>query len=198
MVEKSRLETSSSAPNGWRIGYARVSTHDQNLDLQMDALKKAGCERIYQEKASGKTAERPELDNCLKALRPGDRLIVWKLDRLGRSLPHLIDIINKLQTKDIFFESLTENIDTGSPSGKLVFHVFAALADFEKDLIQERVKAGLVAARLKGRIGGRPRKLTHKQIADARLAIKGGLSLCKVAKMFGVSKSTLHTRLRDT
>ena len=126
-----------------RIGYARVSTDDQNLDMQRDALTAAGCSVIYEETASGKGAARPELEQCRKALRPGDTLIVWRLDRLGRSLPDLVQIVAELEQKGIGFESITERIETGSAAGKLVFHVFAALAEFERNLIRERTNAGL-------------------------------------------------------
>jgi DNA invertase Pin-like site-specific DNA recombinase len=196
MTKKAYSETDLPSPTGWKIGYARVSTLDQNLDLQLDALKRVGCKQIYQETASGRAAGRPELENCLKAIRPGDRLVVWKLDRLGRSLPDLVDIINGLAKSGVFFESLTENIDTGSASGRLIFHIFAALADFERSLIRERTLAGLEAARRKGRVGGRPRKLTPEAIADARKAINGGMTMKAAAKLFGVSKTTLFERLR--
>src|SRR5476649_927753 len=136
-----------------RIGYARVSTDDQNLDLQRDALRLAGVESIYEETASGKTVARRELDHCLKALRAGDSLVVWRLDRLGRSLPDLVHIIAGLEEKGIGFESIAEKIETSSAAGKLVFHVFAALAEFERNLIRERTRAGLVAARARGRVG---------------------------------------------
>ena len=130
-----------------KIGYARVSTSDQNLDLQNDALKKLGCDHIYEEKASGKTKERPELTHCLKSLRPGDTLAVWRLDRLGRSLQDLITIVKNLEALGVAFVSVTENIDTSTATGKLMFHVFGALAEFERNLIQERTQAGLTAAR---------------------------------------------------
>src|SRR5215211_1889321 len=139
------------------IGYARVSTHDQTLALQQDALSTASCERIFTDTASGAKAERPGLEEALDFVRPGDTLVVWKLDRLGRSLPHLIDTIRQLQDRGIGFKSLTEQIDTTTSGGKLIFHVFAALAEFERDVIRERTNAGLVAARARGRTGGHPR-----------------------------------------
>lgn len=146
-----------------KIGYARVSTDDQNLHLQRDALAAAGCEIIYEDKASGKNAARPELDNCLKALRPGDTLVVWRLDRLGRSLADLVNVVTHLvDERRVGFLSLQEQIETNSASGKLVFHVFAALAEFERNLISERTKAGLEAARARGRLGGRKPKLQKK------------------------------------
>jgi DNA invertase Pin-like site-specific DNA recombinase len=139
------------------IGYARVSTFEQTLDLQQDALTKAGCEQTFTDTISGSVAERPGLQNALLYLREGDTLVVWRLDRLGRSLKHLIDTITTLHERDIGFRSLTENIDTTTSSGKLIFHVFGALAEFERDLIRERTQAGLAAARARGRHGGRPR-----------------------------------------
>lgn len=192
-----KIETVHSEPSSFRIGYARVSTPDQNLETQIDALSKAGCDRIYRETAGGKKAGRPELGNCLKALRPGDCLVVWKLDRLGRSLPDLIQTVNDLAVKGVTFESLTERIETESVAGKLVFHVFAALADFERDLIRERTLAGLEVARKKGKVGGRPRKMTSRDVANAKKAINGGMSLKEVAKLYGVGKTTLFDRLKE-
>src|SRR5437899_1292748 len=139
------------------IGYARVSTQDQNLHLQKDALTKAGCEKIFTDTISGSTQERKGLDEALNFLRSGDTLVVWKLDRLGRTMKHLIDTVTQLKDKGIGFKSLTENIDTTTPGGKLIFHVFGSLAEFERDLIRERTQAGLLAARARGRRGGRPR-----------------------------------------
>src|SRR5256884_9466727 len=139
------------------IGYARVSTQDQNLHLQKDALTKAGCEKIFTDTISGSTQERKGLDEALSFLRSGDTLVVWKLDRLGRTMKHLIDTVTQLKDKGIGFKSLTENIDTTTPGGKLIFHVFGSLAEFERDLIRERTQAGLLAARARGRNGGRPK-----------------------------------------
>ena len=146
------------------IGYARVSTHDQNLDSQLDALQKADCEQIFQEKITGKIKDRPELISCLKALRKGDVLIVWKLDRLARSLKDLVEIITDLNQREIGFKSLTEAIDTTSATGRLVFHIFGALAEFEHSLIRERTIAGLDAARARGRKGGRKPSMSEKDI----------------------------------
>ncbi|MBF0470666.1 MAG: recombinase family protein [Gammaproteobacteria bacterium] len=134
------------------IGSARVSTHDQNPDLQIDALEEAGCEEIFQEEMSGKIRSRSELDACLRMLRTGDTLVVWRLDRLGRSLKDLVEIIQGLEEKEIGFKSLTESIDTSSAGGRLIFHLFGALAEFERNLIVDRTKAGLVAARARGRV----------------------------------------------
>lgn len=175
------------------IGYARVSTVEQNLDLQCDALTKNGCTTIYQESASGKTVARPELENCLKALRPGDALTVWRLDRLGRSLSDLVRIVGDLEARGIGFVSLTESINTTSPTGKLVFHLFASLAEFERHLIRERTQAGLQAARTRGRIGGRPTKLKSKDLAMAKsLMADKSNNVGEIAKRFGVSRATLY------
>ena len=140
------------------IGYARVSTQEQNLDLQLDELKKSGVDKIFQEKVSGGKwdAQRPELDKVLNYVREGDTLVVWKLDRLGRSLPHLIRTVNQLKEKNVELKSLKENIDTSSATGKLMFHIFGSLSEFERDMTRERVQAGLISARERGRIGGRP------------------------------------------
>ena len=145
------------------IGYARISTQDQTLDLQKDALQKIGCTQIFTDTASGSTIERPGLHEALQFLRTGDVLVVWRLDRLGRSLQQLLTTIAMLQQRAIGFKSLTENIDTTTPGGKLIFHVFGALAEFERDLIRERTQAGLIAARARGKRGGRPRLLDAKQ-----------------------------------
>ena len=157
------------------IGYARVSTGEQTLDLQLDALQVAGCGKVYEETASGAKAERPVLEEVLSYVRKGDTLVVWRLDRLGRSLQHLIDVVAALAERGIGFKSLTEQIDTTTPGGKLIFHVFGALAEFERDLIRERTHAGLAAARARGRLGGRPRKLADpRQLELARTLYGGG------------------------
>lgn len=179
-----------------RIGYARVSTEDQNLDMQRDALTAAGCSVIYEETASGKGAARPELEQCRKALRPGDALIVWRLDRLGRSLPDLVQIVSELEQKDIGFESVTERIETGSAAGKLVFHVFAALADFERNLIRERTNAGLAAARARGRVGGRKPKLDAKDMKEIQALWRDkSIPVADIARRYGVSRTTLYKHL---
>ena len=176
-----------------RIGYARVSTDDQNLDLQRDALRKAACKTIYEETASGKSAERIELDNCRKALRSGDTFVVWRLDRLGRSLSDLVRIIADFEQQGIAFESLTEKIETDSAAGKLVFHVFAALAEFERNLIRERTKAGLAAARARGRKGGRRPSLSEKQVREIKALLRDPQAqVSDVAKKYGVSRTTLY------
>ena len=180
---------------GQRIGYARVSTDDQNLDLQHDALRKAGIadDRLYSDTASGKDAERKELAACLKALREGDTLVVWRLDRLGRSLPDLVRIVGELEQKGVSFESLTEKIETGSAAGKLVFHVFAALAEFERNLIRERTQAGLAAARARGRAGGRKPKLDTQQIREIkRLMSDPTIPVSQIAQRYKVSRTTIY------
>lgn len=180
---------------GQRIGYARVSTDDQNLDLQLDALYRAGItgDCLYSDTASGKDAERKELAACLKALREGDTLVVWRLDRLGRSLPDLVRIIGELEKKGVGFESLTEKIETSSAAGKLVFHVFAALAEFERNLIRERTRAGLVAARARGRSGGRRPKLTPQQIKEIkRLMTDPTIPVSQIAERYNVSRTTIY------
>lgn len=176
-----------------RIGYARVSTDDQHLDLQRDALTRAGCSVIYEEAASGKSAARPVLEQCRKALRAGDTLVVWRLDRLGRSLPDLVQIVADLELRGVGFESLTENIETGSAAGRLVFHVFAALAEFERGLIRERTRAGLTAARARGRVGGRKPKLNAKQIKHIKtLLCDPKVSVAELARDYGVSRTTIY------
>lgn len=176
-----------------RIGYARVSTEDQYLDLQRDALQRAGCGVIYEEASSGKSAERPELEQCRKALRTGDTLVVWRLDRLGRSLPDLVQIVADLERSGVSFESLNEKIETGSAAGKLVFHVFAALAEFERSLIRERTRAGLAAARARGRLGGRKPKLGEKQLREIKALLRDpDIQVADVARRYGVSRTTLY------
>ena len=176
------------------IGYARISTLSQNLDLQKDALEKAGCKKIYVEQMSGSSRIRPELEKTLEMLRNGDTLVVWRLDRLGRSLKHLIELITKLEQREIGFKSLMESMDTTTSGGKLVFHIFGALAEFESDLIKERTGAGLAAARARGRNGGRPLKLNEKK---RELAIKlyneRERSIKEICQIMGVSKPTLYS-----
>jgi len=176
-----------------RVGYARVSTRDQETHLQIDALQAHGCERIFEEKASGAQRDRPELKAAIDYLRAGDVLVVWKLDRLARSLRQLIETVEGLQEKGIGFVSLTEGIDTTSPGGKLVFHVFGALAEFEREMIRERTKAGLQAAKSRGRRLGRPAALTPDQIEMARaLKQAGNHSMPQIARQLGVSRATLY------
>jgi DNA invertase Pin-like site-specific DNA recombinase len=175
------------------VGYARVSTGQQNLDLQLDALAKAGCTKIFKDKISGATSERKGLTDALSFMRESDTLVVWKLDRLGRTLKHLIATIEDLNKRGIEFKSLKENLDTSTSSGKLIFNVMGALAEFERDIIRERVNAGLAAARARGKLGGRKRLLDKK---TAELLIKlynaKEQSATELAKTFGISRSVLY------
>jgi DNA invertase Pin-like site-specific DNA recombinase len=178
------------------VGYARVSTQDQNPALQLDALRSAGCERIFEEKASGAQRERPELTAALAFVRKGDTLVVWKLDRLARSLKQLIETVELLAGRGIGLRSLTESIDTTTAGGKLVFHVFGALAEFERSIIRERTKAGLEAARALGRTGGRPPALTDKDLAAARaLLADPAITVEEAARRLNVVPSTLYRHL---
>ncbi|HFN7150928.1 TPA: recombinase family protein [Pseudomonas aeruginosa] len=179
------------------IGYARVSTNDQDTSLQLDALRGTGCERIYEEKAGGAAGKlRPELDRCLDALRDGDTLVVWRLDRLGRSLKELVAIISDLQESGVGFRSITEALDTTSTGGRLVFHIFAALAEFERSLIQERTRAGLSAARARGRQGGRRPKLSNKDAQKALAMLTDPcITKAEVAAHFGVTRPTLNAAI---
>ncbi|MHC1697948.1 MAG: recombinase family protein [Geobacteraceae bacterium] len=174
------------------VGYARVSTMDQNLDLQRTALTKAGCGKIYEDRLSGTRAERPGLKLTLEVLRDGDMLVVWKLDRLGRSVKGLVDLVNQLAERGVQFKSLTDNIDTGTPSGRFFFHVMASLAQMERELIVERTRAGLNAAREQGRIGGRKRLMTDSKIESARTLLASGAPPKEVARNLGVSIPTLY------
>ncbi len=176
-----------------RIGYARVSTDDQHLNLQRDALQQVGCSVIYEESASGKNASRPEFEQCCKALRSGDTLVVWRLDRLGCSLPDLVKVVTHLEEQQIALESLTEKTETASATGKLVFHVFAAMAEFERRLIRERTQAGLASARARGRSGGRKRKLDDQGVREIRALLRDPeIRVVEVARRYGVSRTTLY------
>lgn len=179
------------------IGYARVSTSDQDPELQHAALRNAGCLRIFTDTASGVLTERDELRKCLDYLREDDTLVVWKLDRLGRSLPHLIDTVTALGARGVGFCSLTEGFDTTTAGGKLLFHVLGALAEFERDVLRERTIAGLAAARAQGRVGGRREKLNEQQKADVRQLWNGGKgrTVTALAKSFGVSRPTIYRAL---
>ncbi|WP_434274533.1 recombinase family protein [Aliarcobacter cryaerophilus] len=181
-----------------QIGYARVSTLDQNLDLQIDALNQAGCKKIFQDKITGTKLKREQLQNAIDYLRAGDVLVIWKLDRLGRSLKDLLLIVNELNQKEIGLKSLHENIDTTTPTGKLIFHIFASLAEFEKDVIKERTNAGLKAARARGRVGGRPKKLTDKQLTLLKtLHQDKNTSLSDISNILGISKKTIYNYLNS-
>lgn len=179
-----------------KIGYARVSTEEQNLDLQRDALKRAEVARVFEDHASGVSKYRPGLDAALDMLGPGDSLVVWKLDRLGRSLPHLIGLVQSLGERDIGFQSLSENIDTTTAGGRLVFHLMGALAEFERSLIVERTKAGMASARSRGRHLGRNPSLNPSKVEHARMLIEGGASVSDTARTLNVGRSTLYRALR--
>jgi DNA invertase Pin-like site-specific DNA recombinase len=174
------------------IGYARVSTQDQNLDLQVEALTKADCKKIFDDKISGSHTERPGLAKALEMLREGDTLVVWKLDRLGRSVKNLVDLVGELHKQGIQFKSLTDAIDTGTPSGRFFFHVMASLAEMERELTVERTRAGLEVARQLGRKGGRSRKMTDSKIESAKKLLANGVPPRDVAKNLGVSVPTLY------
>ena len=180
------------------IGYARVSTTDQDLALQLDALAKAGCARVFEDKASGAKADRPGLVAALGFVREGDILTVWKLDRLGRSLPHLIETVNALETRGVSFRSLTEAIDTTTPGGRLVFHIFGALGQFERDLIRERTRAGLDAAAARGRQGGRKPVVTDEKLRRAKTLLAQGLTVREIAARIKVGKTALYAALAQT
>jgi len=174
------------------IGYARVSTQDQNLELQFDALNKSGCNKIFEDRVSGSRAERPGLNKLLEMLREGDTLVVWKLDRLGRSVKNLVDLVVELHKRGVQFKSLTDSIDTGTPSGRFFFHVMASLAQMERELTIERTRAGLEVARQLGRKGGRKRLMTDSKIKSAKKLLANGTPPRDVAKNLGVSIPTLY------
>jgi DNA invertase Pin-like site-specific DNA recombinase len=178
------------------IGYARVSTHEQTLNLQRDALTKAGCNKIFTDTASGAKTERIGLEEALSYVRKGDTLVVWRLDRLGRSLPHLIATMTDLEERGIGFKSLTENIDTTTSGGKLIFHIFGALAEFERNLIRERTQAGLTAARDRGRTGGRPKALTGRKLTIAQDLYDKRYPIAEILQTLNISRATLYRALR--
>lgn len=183
-----------------KVGYARISTKDQSLDLQLDALKQAGCEKVYQDIASGAQSERRALIEMLNNLRKGDIVIIWKLDRLGRSLKHLVELVTTLMKKGVGLKSLNDPIDTTTAQGRLTFNIFASLAEFERELIRERTQAGLSAARARGRLGGRPKGLPKKAEATAYAAEtlyrEGKLSVRQITEKLGIARGTLYTYLR--
>ena len=183
-----------------KIGYARVSTKDQNLDLQIDALKKEGCETIFHETISSVKSERHQLQAMIATLRKGDVIVIWKLDRLGRSLKNLIELVNQFIAKEVGLKSLNDHIDTTTPQGRLIFNMFASLAEFERDLIKERTMAGLSAARARGRLGGKPKGLSQKAesiaCAAETLYKEGKISVNQIAKQLGIAKVTLYNYLR--
>jgi len=178
------------------IGYARVSTAEQNLDLQLDALAKAGCERVFKDRQSGAVVRRPGLDEALSHMRSTDTLVVWKLDRLGRTVRQLVSFVEDLQTNGVALKSLTDGIDTTTPAGRFFFHVMAALAEMERDLLRERTRAGLEAAKARGREGGRPPKLSDEQLAHAEhLMTDPKVSHASIARSLGINRSTLYRTL---
>jgi len=175
------------------VGYCRVSTIDQNLDLQKDALLAAGCEKFFEDRASGATTDRPGLTQCLDFMREGDTLVVWKLDRLGRSLAHLIEVVNGLSDRKGGVKRVQESLDTTTSGGKLIFHVFGAIAEFERELIRERTKAGLEAARARGRKGGRRKVLSSQQIAIGKsLAADPNRTVTEICETLGISRPTYY------
>lgn len=180
------------------IGYARVSIAEQHLDLQKSALTKAGCEDIHEDRASGANAERPGLVEMLGQVRRDDTLVVWKLDRLGRSMAHLIETVRNLESKGVGFRSLTEGVDTTTPGGTLVFHIFSALAQFERDLIRERTSAGLKAAEARGRKGGRRPVVTPDKLERAKVHVTAGLTVREAAARVKVGKTALYKALRNS
>jgi len=180
-----------------KVGYARVSTGIQNLDLQLDALREHGCEEIFTDKISGSKDKRQGLEEALRFVRSGDTIVVWRLDRLGRNMQNLIKIVNDLNGRGISFHSLQENItmDKTSATGQLMFHLFAAFAEFERNLIQERSAAGRVAARARGRLGGRPEKLDKKELEMLKTLVASGTPITDIAQRWGVSRTTVYRYL---
>ena len=182
-----------------KIGYARVSTLDQNLTLQIDALQKAGCEKIYQEKISGSKIDRPELQKLLEHVRPGDAVVIWKLDRLGRSLQHLIELVGEMEKREVGLISLSDPVDTTTAQGRLVFRIFACLAEFERELIRERTMAGVVAAKVKGVTLGRPSGLSEEAKRQARVVeslYKDEISVAEISRQLKLSRGTVYTYLK--
>jgi DNA invertase Pin-like site-specific DNA recombinase len=189
-------QPSDTATKGLRIGYARVSTDDQNLDHQLDTLRAGGCSQVYEEKISGSHKNRPELEHALRALRRGDTLVVQRLDRLGRSLPDLVQIVTTLKQRGVAFESLAEKIETTSAAGELIFHIFASLAQFERQLIRERTQAGLKAARARGRKGGRKPKIGPKEQREIQILLADPkMTVTDVAIRYGVSRTTIYKHM---
>ena len=191
-MRRTSSEKSRPADTSFLVGYARVSTEDQNLDLQLSELKKAGCKRVFTDKASGAVSSRPGLAEALSHLREGDTLAVWKLDRLGRSVKGLVDLVLDLDRQKVHFRSLTDSIDTRTPAGRFFFHVMASLAQMERELIVERTRAGLNAAKQRGRVGGRKRLMTEKKVNAASKLLAAGTPPREVAQSLGVSVPTLY------
>ena len=201
MVMIHQLTETETAASPYKVGYARVSTAQQSPQLQIDALQSAGCQKIYQEMASGAKAQRPQLEQMLAQLRSGDVLVVWKLDRLGRSLTHLVQLVNQLLEQDVGLQSLNDPIDTTSAQGRLMFNIFASLAEFERELIGERTQAGLKSARARGRSGGRPKGLSEQAKLTAAAAEslyqEGKLSVRQISRQLDISTGTLYSYLRS-
>ena len=180
-----------------KVGYARVSSDDQNLDLQLDALNNVGCERIFRDEISGATINRPGLTDALQFLRAGDTLVIWKLDRLGRNTLQMLDLLHQFENQKILFSSLTEGIDTGTPGGKLIFTILSSFAQYEREILKERTRAGLTAARARGRYGGRPRKLSPQQEKGlAAMAANPEISIGEIAEAFGISRPSVYSYLK--
>jgi len=179
------------------FGYARVSTNDQDEALQLDALNAAGCDRIFTDKASGASASRPALDDMLGQLRPGDTVVVWRLDRLGRSLRHLIDLFSGFEDQGVAVRSLTEAIDTSTPVGRMTFHIFGALAEMERGVIRERTNAGLTAARARGRVGGRPTVWSKDKLTTAQQMHAAGSDISTIGRVLGVSRASVYRALKQ-
>jgi len=200
MVMIHQLTETETAASPYKVGYARVSTAQQSPQLQIDALQSAGCQKIYQEIASGAKSQRPQLEQMLSQLRSGDVLVVWKLDRLGRSLTHLVQLVNQLLEQDVGLQSLNDPIDTTSAQGRLMFNIFASLAEFERELIGERTQAGLKSARARGRSGGRPKGLSEQAKLTAAAAEslyqEGKLSVRQISRQLDISTGTLYSYLR--
>ena len=201
MVMIHQLTETETAASPYKVGYARVSTAQQSPQLQIDALQSAGCQKIYQEIASGAKSQRPQLEQMLSQLRGGDVLVVWKLDRLGRSLTHLVQLVNQLLEQDVGLQSLNDPIDTTSAQGRLMFNIFASLAEFERELIGERTRAGLKSARARGRSGGRPKGLSEQAKLTAAAAEslyqEGKLSVRQISRQLDISTGTLYSYLRS-
>lgn len=190
------FDTVSGKVGFMNIGYCRISTDTQNDELQLQALKDAGCEKIFSDVASGSKSDRSGLRECIEFARSGDVIVAWKLDRIGRSLKDLIETVNTLKSRDIGLKVLTQNLDTTTPSGMLIFHVFGAIAEFEKSLIQERTAAGLKMARARGRLGGRPKALDKKQVAVAESLYEDGkTSVSQICKTLGISRATFYRNI---
>ena len=175
-----------------RIGYVRVSSEEQNLDLQLEAMRQAGCDKVYEDKASGVTQDRPGLQLALEVLREGDTLVVWKLDRLGRTVKQLVNFVTWFEENGIHLRSLTDSIDTSTPSGRFFFHIMASLSQMERELLLERTRAGLSAARARGRLGGRKPKMTDQKLLSAKKLLAAGTTPKEVASHLGISVPTLY------